>query len=99
MAHHEVVRSDGVHVLSEMCPTCVFRPGNLMCLNPGCLKGMIEEARANESCIPCHSTIHGADVKPAVCRGYFDRYATIVWTLRFAIAQGWIVFDDPPTDY
>lgn len=74
-----VYRDGKVHVLSEMCETCVFRPGNLMRLPPGRLAGMVKEAVEAESCIPCHSTLpywpEGGD-EQAVCRGFFDRHKT-----------------------
>lgn len=73
--NNNVFRDGRVHVLTEMCPTCVFRPGNLMQLKSGRLAGMVREATANESCIPCHSTLYnGRD--NAVCRGFFDRHKT-----------------------
>lgn len=86
-----------VHVLSEMCATCVFRPGNLMRLQPGRLRGMIDEARENESAIVCHSTLYGQAEQEAVCRGYFDRHGRDVLTLRLAMmVDGVVVYDDPP---
>lgn len=74
-----VYRDGKVHVLTEMCPTCVFRPGNLMDLDPGRLAGMVREAVEAQSCIPCHTTLpyhpKGSN-RQAVCRGFFDRHAT-----------------------
>jgi hypothetical protein len=58
--------------LTEMCSTCVFRPGNTMRLREGRLRDLVEEARADESYIVCHSTLPGMapdNVKPAICRG------------------------------
>jgi hypothetical protein len=66
-------------LLSRMCDTCVFRPGNLMHLRQGRLRDLVEEARAAESYIVCHSTLPGMapeGVQPAVCRGFADRYRT-----------------------
>lgn len=63
--------------LSRMCDTCVFRPGNLMHLQQGRLRDLVEQAREAESYIVCHSTLPGVapeGVQPAVCRGFFDRY-------------------------
>lgn len=81
------VASDGeVRVCREMCPTCVFRPGNLMHLQPGRLREMIDTARAGESGIVCHSTLEREEA--ALCRGWFDRYAQTVWTVRLAVALG-----------
>lgn len=70
--------SDGrIHVMAEMCPTCVFRPGNLMGLVPGRLAGMVAEAKRGDSAITCHSTLYGQSEQEAVCRGFFDRHATV----------------------
>lgn len=78
MATHNVYRDGKVHVCVEMCDTCVFRPGNRMQLRPGRLRGMIDEAIANDSCIPCHHRLMmaGCTDGDAVCRGFFDRYKT-----------------------
>jgi hypothetical protein len=74
-----VYRDGKVHVCAVMCATCVFRPGNLMSLPPGRLASMVSEAVANESCIPCHSTLPYPPYYSegqAVCRGFFDRHPT-----------------------
>lgn len=63
-----------MHVCAEMCPTCIFRPGNLMHLEPGRLREMVGQARKDESTIVCHSTLNTG--KEAACRGFFDRFAT-----------------------
>lgn len=94
--YHAVAREDGVHVLSEMCATCVFRPGNLMSLPPGRLKGMIAGAKTDGSCIPCHSTIRRDDVQPAICHGFWIRYAKEIIALRLAAMLKVLVFEAPP---
>jgi len=66
-------RDGKVHVMKSMCSTCVFRPGNLMHLEPGRLDQMVRDAVKAESTIICHSTLEGAQ---ACCRGFFDRHAT-----------------------
>jgi hypothetical protein len=66
-------------LLARMCDTCVFRPGNLMHLRQGRLHDLVEQARAAQSYIVCHSTLPGTaaeGVQPAVCRGFADRYRT-----------------------
>ncbi|WP_430788138.1 hypothetical protein [Actinoplanes sp. G11-F43] len=66
-------------LLARMCDTCIFRPGNLMHLQQGRLRDLVDEARAAESFIICHSTLPGMapeGVQPAVCRGFADRYRT-----------------------
>ncbi len=93
---HEVYRDGELHVLSARCPTCIFRPGNLMSLERGRVKAMLSEAVANQSVIPCHKTIWDDERQPAVCRGYFDHpHAREVFALRLAEAMGVIVEDAP----
>jgi hypothetical protein len=71
---HNVYREGRVHVQAEMCSTCIFRPGNLMGLHSGRVRGMVDEALTDESAIVCHQTLDGPD--GSVCRGFFDRHET-----------------------
>lgn len=88
-------RGGQVHVLDDKCTTCIFRPGNLMMLQAGRVKEMVEGAVAAGSCIPCHSTlVTGA---PAICRGFWDAHAERVLALKLAQAMEIVVFDRPPT--
>lgn len=70
---HNVYRDGHVHVQAELCSTCIFRPGNLMQLRSGRVRGMVDEARENDSAIVCHQTLDGDS---SVCRGFFDRFPT-----------------------
>ena len=93
----DVYRDGQVHVLSEKCKSCIFRSvndGRIMGLAPGRVAGMVLEARANESVIPCHTTMWETDA-PAVCRGYWDLPNRPV-TLDLAVAMGVVVFDPAP---
>jgi hypothetical protein len=66
-------------LLTEQCSTCIFRPGNPMHLTPGRLKTLVAQARRREGFIVCHATLRGMGpkgTKPAICRGFFDRYST-----------------------
>jgi hypothetical protein len=84
-------------LLSRQCQTCVFRPGNLMHLHERRLRDLVAEARANEGFIVCHSTLSHylyPDAKPAICRGFADRYTTQALQV---IQQLWgFVEVDPP---
>lgn len=66
-------RDGRVHVCRVMCKTCIFRPGNLMDLNPGRKDQMVRDATRAESVIVCHTTL-GSD--QAVCRGFFEAHKT-----------------------
>src|SRR2546430_5700528 len=67
-------------LLSRQCATCIFQPGNPMSLTPGRLRDLVDQARTRDSFIICHETLPYADpppgVRPAVCRGFHDRYDT-----------------------
>jgi hypothetical protein len=83
------VYNDGrVHVQSAKCSTCIYRPGNLMHLQPGRVTGMAAEAVAAGGVIPCHQTIHGQRDQESVCRGYFDVAKRDVWLLQVAERLG-----------
>lgn len=78
---------NGLRVCDRLCETCVFRPGNLMYLRPGRLRGMVREALANDSFIPCHKTLDG---EQAVCRGFWDRHSRDSLGCRLGIVFGTI---------
>jgi hypothetical protein len=82
----------------EMCTTCIFRSGNPMHLEPGRLKSLIDEALAQERFIICHATLPHAtsdpEVKPAVCRGFYDRYSTTALQV-IAVLFGFTDIDPP----
>jgi hypothetical protein len=88
---------DRVHVLSERCDTCVFRPGNLMSLNPGRMKDLVETNRERDTAFACHQTIYRDDRDQAICRGYYDAYGKEITPLRMATAFGIIAEVEPPT--
>lgn len=57
-----------VRICADRCPTCIFRPGNLMHLAPGRLARLIAQAIADEGHIVCHDTLGtGAG---SICAGY-----------------------------
>lgn len=95
---HEVYRDQKVHVLEDRCKSCIFRSvndGRILGLKPGRVSGMVLEAREMGGVIPCHMTIRRDDVKPAICRGYWDlpRRPEI---LDLAVAMDVVEFDPAP---
>lgn len=66
-------------LLSEKCETCIFRPGNLMRLNAGRVRGMVQECNDpfTPKTITCHDTLNDGkhpEFGRAVCRGFYDAY-------------------------
>lgn len=85
MSRHNAYRDRKVHLMSEKCDTCIFRPGNLMHLEPGRVKDMVDECLKNDSAVICHKTL--AEEDNAVCRGFYDAYEANVTPLRLATAM------------
>ena len=73
-------------VCEEKCPTCIFRPGNVMDLRSGRVKEMVENALNNGGHIVCHATLPGAmnpdKVQAAVCSGFFESFGHLSNGLR-----------------
>lgn len=70
-----------------------------MDLRPGRLKSMVDGARRAEGYITCHETLPYAGndgVRPAVCRGFYDRYSTAALQIIERL-WGWIEIDPPDT--
>ena len=66
-------------LLSERCSTCVMRPGDLMHLGPERTREFIGQTLARGSYVTCHQTLTFGDhpgYGPAICRGFFDAYAS-----------------------
>lgn len=84
-------------LLARECDTCIFKPGNLMHLDPGRLKQLVAEARGDAGYIVCHSTLPyaGSLIPPAICRGFAGRYST--WQLQvIERLWGFVEVDAPP---
>ena len=92
-------RDGKVHVLSDKCSTCVFRPGNLMSLQSGRFKDLVESNRKNDTALSCHKTLYRDDVRPAVCRGYYDTFKDRITPLLLAQAYQIIEEDPVPGDH
>lgn len=74
-------RDGKVHVMSEKCSTCVFRPGNIMHLPPGRLKALTDHAQETGVPFSCHQTLPYASKEhseyyggSALCAGAVENY-------------------------
>jgi hypothetical protein len=85
MSRTNVYRAGKVHVMAQLCDTCIFRPGNLMSLESGRVEHMVKTCIRNEGVIPCHKTTHGSDPRgEAICRGFFEKHKADISVLQMA---------------
>lgn len=87
-------------LMSEMCTTCVFRPGNLMHLRPGRLKQLIQQNTGPEAQgLHCHQTLeYGGHpgFGRAFCRGFYDQFGHLANYIRICERLGGFTEVDPP---
>lgn len=97
MAEHQVFRDGQVHVLSEECATCIFRPATRP-VDGARVAGMVRDTMDEPGAtVVCHSTLYRDDVEHAICRGWYDRLGGRDPILQMAAAMGVIAEDTPPT--
>lgn len=92
-------RDGVVHVLSEKCRTCIFRPGNPMRLQPGRVQQMVDDSLKAGGAITCHQTLAYGGYEAegeAICRGFFEAHHHRVLALRLALVEDAVVYDAPP---
>lgn len=84
-------RDGKVHVMSEKCSTCVFRPGNLMRLRPGRLQEMTDHVQDTGVPFSCHQTLAYASIEHqehyegnALCAGAVEQYGPESNIIRMA---------------
>jgi hypothetical protein len=91
--------SGKVRVLSRRCETCLFRPGNLMCLPPGRFEEVVRRNVDAGALLTCHSTLPYGDhpeFGPAVCAGFWVRHGMSTAAGRIARHLLGIVRVTPP---
>lgn len=98
----EPYRDGAVHVMSEKCSTCVFRPGNLMHLPPGRLKELTDYVQETGVPFSCHQTLPYAGREhvefydgAALCAGAIENYGAESIPVRTAYAMGLVEHVDP----
>lgn len=95
---HNVFRDGRVHVLSEECSTCIFKPHSRP-VDGARVAGMVRDTKdAEGASVVCHKTIYEAPDEPqenAICRGWYDRLAKYDSIFRLARSMG-IIKEVPP---
>lgn len=74
MPAHNIYRDGKIHVMSEECKTCIFKP-HTRPVDGARVAGMVRATKDNPgSTVVCHSTLYrGGKRQHAVCRGWYDR--------------------------
>jgi len=86
-------------LLSERCSTCILRHGDKMHLGPEHTAAFVRQAQEQGSYVVCHQTLTYGDhpgFGPAICRGFFDAYATRSLALRLLQAFSRLTEVEPP---
>lgn len=90
-------RDGKVHVLSEECATCIFRPHTRPV--PGArVAELVRNTKDEEGAtVVCHSTIYREDPQEnAICRGWYDRLGDQDNLITMAQRLGIIEEQEPP---
>lgn len=96
MTRRPPYRDGRLHVMAERCSDCVFRSGNLMSLQPGRLRSLVEDNLAADAALTCHQTTYGQDERgEAICAGFAAAFGHEVTGLRAANIMGLIERQDP----
>lgn len=97
MTEHNVYRNGKVHVLSEECATCIFRPATRP-VNGRRVAGMVTDTKDEPGAtVVCHSTLYrGEPEEHAICRGWYDRLGDRDPILGLAAEMGVLVDQEPP---
>lgn len=79
-----------VRLMAKRCTTCIFRPGNLMHLQPGRVKEMVEGSIARQGHVVCHDTLSflPEGLPSAVCRGFEQHPQGAAHSLALQLARG-----------
>lgn len=103
MTEHNIYRDGRVHVLSEECDTCIFRPHERFVPGARVAQMVRSTATSPGATVVCHSTLYNLDgehdTKHAICRGWFDRLADHDPILRLAQAMNIISTQSPPLNH
>lgn len=97
MPEHNVYRDGRVHVLSEECATCIFRPATRP-VDRARVAGMVRETMDEPGAtVVCHSTLYrGEPEEHAICRGWYDRLGSRDPILQIAERMGVLAEVPPP---
>lgn len=96
MPKHRIYREGKVHVLSDECKTCIFRP-HTRPVEGARVAEMVRDTKDEAGAtVVCHSTLHRGHKDHAVCRGWFDRLGDRDPIIQMAVAMDRIEYQEVP---
>lgn len=88
---HEAQRA---RLCKQECKTCIFKPDSSFRMGAGKLRDgrfrqLVKDATEKQSFIVCHMTLYNEGAKPAICRGFYERFSTNMLRVAFRLGAGW----------
>jgi len=95
---HNIFRDGKVHVLSEECATCIFKPHERPVVGARVAELVRGTIAKDGSTVVCHSTlfVDEGEQGNAVCRGWFDRLGQKDNLMMLAEHMNIVEFQKPP---
>ena len=98
MGEHNIYRDGRVHVMSDLCGSCIFKPHE----RPVDGARVAEMVRAtmdeDGATVVCHKTLYREVDEHAICRGWLDRFGRRDRFLELADRIGIMEEVPPPVD-
>lgn len=98
---HNIYRDGKVHLLSEKCATCIFKPKERP-VDGARVAGMVRATMDTDGAtVVCHHTLYQKEGNPqenAICRGWYERLGDRDSLLQAAERMGIIKEVPPPVD-
>lgn len=96
---HNIFRDGKIHLLSEMCSTCIFNPKTRPVAGSR-VAGMVRDTKDEDGAtVVCHHTLMDTEEgnqENAICRGWYDRLGERDSMLQIASRLGVIQEVPPP---
>lgn len=98
VGEHNIYREGKVHVLSELCSSCIFKPHERP-VSGARVAGMVRATMDTDGAtVVCHHTLYQEEQENAICRGWLDRFGDRDSLLQAAERMGIIKEVPPPVD-
>ena len=98
MGEHNIYREGKVHVLSELCSSCIFKPHERPVDGARVAEMVRDTMDTDGATVVCHKTLYREVDEHAICRGWLDRFGERDSLLQVAERMGIIKEVPPPVD-